>query len=297
MKGIILAGGTGSRMHPATLAVSKQLIPVYDKPMIYYPLSVLLLAGIRDILIISTPRDLPLFEALLKDGSDWGVSFSYAVQPSPEGIAQAFVIGESFIGGDSVCLILGDNIFYGHSLQGFLEQGAALMKGALIFGYPIKEPNRYGVIELNENGLAISIEEKPKTPRSSLAVPGLYFYDNSVVEKAKGLTPSKRHELEISDINRAYLDCGLLKVLVLGRGIAWMDAGTFEALSQASALVQAIEERQGLMIASPEEIAWRRGYISSGQLERLAVSLAGTVYGKYLLRLARSGGPDAAQEL
>jgi glucose-1-phosphate thymidylyltransferase len=296
MKGIILAGGTGSRMHPATLAVSKQLIPVFDKPMIYYPLSVLLLAGIRDILIISTPRDLPAFESLLKDGSSWGVNFSYAVQPSPEGIAQAFIIGQSFIGNESVCLILGDNIFYGHSLNSYLAKGAALDNGALIFGYPVKEPGRYGVIETDKNGRAVSIEEKPKNPRSSLAVPGLYFYDNFVVEMAKGLKPSKRNELEISDINRAYLEKGQLSVLVLGRGIAWMDAGTFDALSQASALVQAIQERQGLLIASPEEIAWRRGYISGEQLEKLAAPLAGTIYGKYLLRLAQSGIDDASQD-
>jgi len=285
MKGIILAGGAGTRLHPITRVVSKQLLPVYDKPMIYYPLSVLMLAGIRDILMISTPEDLPNFKSLLGDGSQLGVNFSYMVQPRPEGLAQAFVLGQDFIGDSSVCLILGDNIFHGHGFQEVLRKAMLLGNGALIFGYYVKDPERYGVVEFNKDGKAVSIEEKPLKPKSNYAIPGLYFYDNRVVEVARNLKPSARGELEISDVNKCYLDWEELKVQILGRGFAWLDTGTHDSLMEASMFIETIEKRQGLKVACIEEIAYRMGYINADQLITLAQSLNKSNYGKYLFDL------------
>ena len=285
MKGIILAGGKGTRLYPLTQAVSKQLLPVYDKPMIYYPLSMLMLAGIREILVISTPQDLPLFQRLLGDGKRWGLSFEYQEQAEPRGLADAFIVGEKFIAGDAVSLILGDNIFFGHNMSIKLRDAAALERGATVFAYPVKDPSRYGIVEFDEDGKAISLEEKPEKPRSNFAIPGLYFYDERVVELAKSLQPSARGEIEITDLNRIYLEMGELNVQQLGRGIAWLDAGKYEALLQASNFVQAVEERQGVMISSPEEIAYRMGYISLEDLDALAAQHPNS-YGEYLKRLA-----------
>ena len=285
MKGIILAGGSGTRLYPITRVVSKQLLPVYDKPMIYYPLSVLMLAGIKDILLISTPEDLPLFKKLLGDGSQLGLSFSYEEQPRPEGLAQAFLIGQSFIGKDPVCLILGDNIFYGHSLTDILRRAMQLKEGGLIFGYLVKDPNRYGVVEFDDHGNVIGIEEKPKKPKSNYAVPGLYVYDNDVINIAANLKPSARGELEITDVNLEYLRRGKLKVELLGRGFAWLDTGTQEALQQAASYVQAIQERQGFKVSCIEEIAYELGYINKEELMNLAASMSQNEYGQYLMRL------------
>ncbi len=287
MKGIILAGGSGTRLHPITRVVSKQLLPVYDKPMIYYPLSVLMLAGIREILIISTPEDLPNFKSLLGDGSQLGLSFSYVTQPRPEGLAQAFVLGQDFIGDSNVCLILGDNIFHGHGFQEVLKEAVMLDKGALVFGYYVKDPERYGVVEFNNNSKAVSIEEKPLKPKSNYAIPGLYFYDNRVVEIARNLKPSARGELEISDVNMRYLDWGELKVQVLGRGFAWLDTGTHDSLMEASMFIETIEKRQGLKVACIEEIAYSMGYINSDQLINLAKPLNKSNYGQYLFDLVK----------
>ncbi|HOW20139.1 MAG TPA: glucose-1-phosphate thymidylyltransferase RfbA, partial [Tenuifilaceae bacterium] len=284
MKGIILAGGAGTRLYPITKSISKQIIPIYDKPMIYYPLSVLMLAQIRDILIISTPKDLHLYQDLLGDGAQLGISISYAGQPSPDGLAQAFIIGENFIGSDSVCLVLGDNIFYGGNLTEMLLESAKLQDGAIVFGYNVKDPQRYGVVGFDSDGKVNSLEEKPTNPKSNYAVTGLYFYSNDVVAKAKGLKPSKRGELEITDLNRLYLEEGRLKVKLMGRGMAWLDTGTHESLLQASIFIQTIEERQGLKIACLEEIAYRNGYINLEQLRKLATPLENNQYGEYLKR-------------
>ena len=286
MKGIILAGGSGTRLYPITSAISKQMLPVYDKPMIYYPLSVLLLAGIRDILIISTPRDLPGFRDLLGDGSSLGIRFSYTEQPSPDGLAQAFIIGEEFIGNDPVCMILGDNIFYGHGFGDTLLKTAELKKGACVFGYYVTDPERYGVVEFDRNGKVFSIEEKPAKPRSNYAVTGLYFYDNSVVVKAKSLKPSARGELEITDLNRLYLKEGTLEVRLMGRGMAWLDTGTYESLLQAANFIATLEQRQGLKASCIEEIAYKRGFIDRDQLLALAEPFRKSQYGKYLFKIA-----------
>ncbi|NLB88836.1 MAG: glucose-1-phosphate thymidylyltransferase RfbA [Syntrophomonadaceae bacterium] len=285
MKGIILAGGSGTRLYPVTKAISKQIIPIYDKPMIYYPLSVLMLAGIRDVLIISTPRDIEMYQELLGDGHQLGLSFSYMVQDKPNGIAEAFIIGEDFIGTDSVALILGDNLFYGQGFSPVLKKVAKLTEGAYIFAYYVQNPENYGVVEFEEDGNIISLEEKPKNPKSNYAIPGLYFYDNEVVNIAKNLTPSDRGELEITDVNAVYLQRKKLKVQILGRGFAWLDTGTHESLLEASNFVQAVQKRQGLYIACIEEIAFRNGYISRKELQELAKPYMNTEYGKYLLRL------------
>jgi glucose-1-phosphate thymidylyltransferase len=286
MKGIILAGGSGTRLYPITHAMSKQMLPVYDKPMIYYPLSVLMLAGIREILVISTPRDLPGFSTLLGNGQPLGLKFSYIEQPSPEGLAQAFILGEEFIGKDPVCMILGDNIFYGHGFGDVLLKTASLTKGACIFGYYVNDPERYGVVEFDKNRKAISLEEKPAKPRSNYAVTGLYFYDNSVASKAKSLKPSARGELEITDLNRLYLEEGALEVKLMGRGIAWLDTGTNESLLQAANFIATLEQRQGLKASCIEEIAYKRGFINKDQLTALAQPVKNSQYGKYLLRIA-----------
>ena len=290
MKGIILAGGSGTRLYPITLGVSKQLLPVYDKPMIYYPLSVLMLAGIREILVISTPIDLPFFERLLGDGSRLGISFTYKEQPRPEGLAQAFIIGREFIGTDTVCLILGDNIFYGPGLAMILREAVKLTRGGLIFGYPVRDPERYGVVEFDANRQVIGIEEKPRKPKSNYAVPGLYFFDNDVIDIAANLRPSARGEIEITDVNLAYLRRGDLRVEPLGRGFAWLDTGTHEALQQAASYVQVIQDRQGLKISCIEEIAYRLGYIDRTQLLVLAAELAKNDYGRYLMDIANEDG-------
>jgi glucose-1-phosphate thymidylyltransferase len=286
MKGIILAGGAGTRLHPITEAVSKQLLPVYDKPMIYYPLSALMLAGIREVLVISTPRDLPSFRSLLGDGSRLGMQFSYLEQPSPDGLAQAFIIGEDFIGSDNVCMILGDNIFYGQGFGGVLREAAAIQKGAMVFGYSVNDPERYGVVEFDAGRRAISLEEKPLKPKSNFAVTGLYFYDNSVVQRARSLKPSPRGELEITDLNRLYLDEGLLQVKLLGRGMAWLDTGTFDSLLQASNFIATLEQRQGLSASCIEEIAYKNGYITREQLIDLGKPIAKSQYGQYILKVA-----------
>lgn len=283
MKGIILAGGSGTRLYPLTRAISKQLLPVYDKPMIYYPLCTLMLAGIRDVLIISTPHDLPQYQRLLADGAQWGLNLGYAEQPRPEGLAQAFLIGERFIGNNTVSLVLGDNLFYGHGLAKVLQQAVQRTHGATIFGYYVRDPERYGVVSFDKAGKAIDIEEKPKNPRSNYAVTGLYFYDNDVVAVAKGLKPSPRGELEITDVNRTYLARGDLSVELLGRGTAWLDTGTHESLLQAAQFIETVESRQGLKISCPEEIAWRMGYIDAEQLGRLAEPLRQNGYGQYLI--------------
>ncbi|PZD74670.1 Glucose-1-phosphate thymidylyltransferase [Acaryochloris thomasi RCC1774] len=288
MKGIVLAGGSGTRLAPLTEVVSKQLMPVYDKPMIYYPLSTLMLAGIRDILIISTPRHLPLFQQLLGDGHQWGLDLSYVEQPRPEGLAQAFILGRDFIGGEPVCLVLGDNLFYGHGLPEVLGQGAQLQSGALIFGYRVLEPQHYGVVEFDQAGYVVGLEEKPQQPKSKYAVPGIYFYDSRVVEFAAKLKPSARGELEITDLSREYLKRGELKVELLGRGYAWLDTGTHDTLHQAGSFIQTLEQRQGFKVACVEEIAYRQGYIDAAQLSQLAQPLAKSGYGKYLLTLLES---------
>ena len=286
-KGIILAGGSGTRLHPATLAISKQLLPVYDKPMIYYPLSTLMLAGMRDILIISTPQDTPRFEQLLGDGSQWGLNLQYAVQPSPDGLAQAFVIGEQFLNGAPSALVLGDNIFYGHSLQPLLQSADIQRQGATVFAYHVQDPERYGVAEFDAQGKVLSLEEKPQQPKSSYAVTGLYFYDSQVVELAKALQPSPRGELEITDLNKLYLQQGQLNVQLMGRGYAWLDTGTHDSLLEAGQFIATIEQRQGLKVACPEEIAWRAGWIDAAQLQKLAQPLLKNGYGQYMQQLLK----------
>jgi len=295
VKGILLAGGHGTRLYPLTTSLSKQILPVYDKPMIYYPLSMLMLAGIREILVVSTPIALPLYRELLRDGAQWGICFSYAEQKSPRGIADAFVIGRDFVGQSSVCLALGDNIFYGHGLPEKLQAAAALEQGALIFAYPVSDPSRYGVVEFDAAGKALSIEEKPTSPRSNFAVPGVYFYDNRVVEVAPRLEPSARGEIEITDINNFYLARGELQVETLGRGFAWLDAGTHESLLQAANFVHALQERQGMMISCPEEIALRRGFISRDQFRAQAEALQTNRYGNYLMQLLREEFRESSQ--
>ena len=287
MKGIILAGGSGTRLYPLTKSISKQIMPIYDKPMIYYPLSVLMLANIREILIISTERDLPVFRELLGDGSDFGVRLEYKVQEKPNGLAEAFLIGEEFVGDDNVALILGDNIFFGSGFSGLLEEAGKITEGAVIFGYPVKDPTSYGVVEFDQNGKAIALEEKPKVPKSNFAIPGLYFYDNTVVEKAKNVKPSSRGELEITTINEMYLNEKNLNVKILGRGIAWLDTGTHEALLEAANFVEAIQKRQGFYIACIEEIAYKKGWIDNKKIEELAETLQKTEYGKYLKELIK----------